>query len=292
MTDMYELIDPVRRDQLEREFGELLKSAAEDEHAVQRFMELNSELIMTPMLLNHGLHLDVVISQLPVSLSLKTDFAYLTKSSIAWRLVMVEIEQPSKSLFTNKDNWVTESAAFKDALAQVYTWQEELERNRSTLMSAIQPLLKPIQMRNNNLDFSYVLVIGRDNEIKSHQERRDRLAALAKKGILVFTYDSVLRSLKRESPKNVLALKGRKYRMKHLHTDPGALLTYLDPTELEIESSQRDQLVAWGYDMDAWDAGEPLVVNNKLPMRALEQRFDEVLEMLGRRGKAGADDSA
>jgi hypothetical protein len=260
-----------------REFRDLLKTAAHDERAVQSYLEANTELLLTPSLLNHGLHFNAVISQFPVNRSLTSDFAYLTKSSVAWRLVLVEIEQPGKTLFTNKRNWTTEATDFKDALAQVRTWQEQLTRDRNVIRTALGPLLQPLTMRENRLDISYVLVIGRDNEIENDQDRRDRIASLGEQGITVLTYDSLLRGVEREPSKNVLAVSGRGFRIKHLHRPPGLLFAFLRPNQLLVETNQRAQLVSWGYDMDAWDNGELLVVNGKRPMKQAVHRLNDLL---------------
>ena len=71
-------------------FSTLLKKTPGDEHAIQECMESDTELIPTPLLLNHGLHFNAVISKLPISASLVCDFAYLTKSTVGWRLVYIE----------------------------------------------------------------------------------------------------------------------------------------------------------------------------------------------------------
>lgn len=79
---------------------ERFRSALEDdslnENDIQRFLEENSELISTPFLLNHHLHFNVLISKFKISDGLISDFAYLTKSSDFWDLVLVEIEDPKK----------------------------------------------------------------------------------------------------------------------------------------------------------------------------------------------------
>jgi hypothetical protein len=77
---------------------ELLKG----EQAAQDFIEAHTELFFPPHLLNHRIHLDLLVSKFRLDTTLVTDFAYLTKSSAEWYIVFVELEDPSKQLFTKK----------------------------------------------------------------------------------------------------------------------------------------------------------------------------------------------
>jgi len=104
-------------------FEELLSSTDISENEIQDFLETHSELIPTPWLLNHALHLEVVISKFPLGTGLVTDFAYLTKSSVAWDLCLVEIEDPKKKIFTTDQKRVVFNSDFTRAKGQVDSWK-------------------------------------------------------------------------------------------------------------------------------------------------------------------------
>ena len=52
-----------------------------NENEIQSFLIDNTDLLPTPLLLNHGLHFDFIFSKLQISDGLISDFAYLTNSS-------------------------------------------------------------------------------------------------------------------------------------------------------------------------------------------------------------------
>ena len=68
-----------------------------DENTMQDFLEMHTPFIPTPFMQNHGLHFNSFISKFPVG-PWFTDFAYLTKSTVEWYLVLMEIESPHKKL--------------------------------------------------------------------------------------------------------------------------------------------------------------------------------------------------
>ena len=52
-----------------------------------------------------------------------------------------------------------------------------------------------------------------------------------------------------------------------MHALPTKIFSYLKPGELRVPPEARKALVAAGYDMDAWDQGELLTVNERWPSR-------------------------
>jgi Domain of unknown function (DUF4263) len=79
-------------------------------------------------MLNHGLHFDVMISKFPLDTSLKSDFAYRTKSTGEWYLTLMELEHPSKAIFTN-NKVPTFSANFNAAIGQIDGWKAFIEQH-------------------------------------------------------------------------------------------------------------------------------------------------------------------
>jgi len=231
-----------------------------NEHQCQQYLERHSELLYLPFMLNHHLHLGAVISKLPLDTSLVTDFAYLTKSSAEWYLVLIELESPSKRLFRHARGRVVPTAYLSDSIAQIQSWQEFLRENSRGLLERIRPLL--LGMAHNPISFKYVLVIGRRNELKASEPARRRLANLNKADVHICTYDSLASAFK-EHPSGrtrplVLRYRGGKYAALH-DPDPvslGYLLDSVGPANVSLTSTQRKRLAEDGYPVDRWLRGE------------------------------------
>ena len=64
-----------------------------DENEVQRYLEVNSNLLpVNNWLLGHRVHCATIISKFRFGNEYISDFAYLTKCSDEWYVVFVEIE--------------------------------------------------------------------------------------------------------------------------------------------------------------------------------------------------------
>jgi len=250
-----------------KEFEKLLAGPRRKENAIQAFLENHTKFIPTPGLLNHGLHLNSVISKLPIGARI-TDFAYLTKSSDEWKLVLVELEDANKKLFVQSSKHVGFTAEMNDAIAQIDVWRDFWKDNRKTVIDSIEPLLVPPAMRRNTISLECVLIIGRSAEKDSNAARRQRVAALrSDKQIHVMTYDSILRYLRNGFGDTcaVISKTGNKFRLRSVERLPSHLFSYLLPEHLEIASDAEAKLRAEGLDMDAWQANQLLTVNEKWP---------------------------
>src|SRR5580704_4346426 len=134
------------------------------EQVTQEFLEQHSEFIPTPNLLNHHLHFQCVVAKFPLGTELKTDYLYITKSSDRWRITLVELELPTKRLFSENLKYAHASAEFNGALDQVRSWKRFVNDNREEIVRRLEPLLQPLNMRANPIEFDYQLIIGRSKE--------------------------------------------------------------------------------------------------------------------------------
>jgi hypothetical protein len=253
-------------------FRTLLTAPDTDENDVQCFMEKHTAFIETPNLLNHRLNLNCVISKFPIG-PWKTDFVYLTKSTIAWRLVMIELEHPRKKLFQAKSQHAAFHSDLNNAIAQIDAWRDRWETHKNEVLNQVEPLLVPSNMRRNPVTPYYVLIIGRDGEFSKNDARKRRLAALMQdKSLQLLTYDTLLRTYEegRGYPKCVLSSTATGFRIKHLDGEPVNLFGYVEPQYLEVSEEHEQKLVNWQFDIPSWRSGEPLVLNNKWTMRAAQ----------------------
>lgn len=252
------------------DFRQLINAPGIDENNVQAFMEGHTEFLITPHLLNHHLHFNAVISKFKIG-PWSTDYSYLTKSSDVWRLVMVEIEHPSKQIFKSSKHGAF-TAEFNDALAQVHAWRDFLSHSWPEVQRKILPLQG--HMAVNDTEFWYVLIIGRDKETAVNASRRRRLAAYLKNDRMqVLTYDSLIRHVESGTAfkKCVYSETATGFSMKNLGGDPSNVFAHLRPHQFAISAEQRAALSAQGYAMDRWAAGDLLVFNSKRPFDGLSR---------------------
>ncbi|CUI57944.1 Shedu immune nuclease family protein [Achromobacter xylosoxidans] len=236
------------------------------EQVVQDFLENHSALIPTPNLLHHGLHFELILSKFPISTELITDYVYITKSSDTWRITLVELESPDKKIFTNNLKGATLSAAFNAALAQVRSWKIFLANDKQELIRRLKPLLQPLGMSGNPIEFNYQLIIGRSAEKNLAADRKKIFReVINESGIEIMTYDQIIARYKtdRRHEKLVARISGSQFWLSHMPFSPNQILAYLGPADLKLTQEQIDHLNADGYEMDKWKGGELLTLNWK-----------------------------
>jgi len=245
-----------------REFLSLLNDPDASEPDVQNYLENNTELISLPWRLNHALHQEAIISKFPLDTSIITDFAYLTKSSGEWYLVLVELEDPKKPIFKSDKQRVILSRDLAAALDQIAEWKTFADRHKDEIVRRISLLRRPLE--NNRVRIKYVLIYGRRKELTG-QERIDRLASLGEGSLKVVTYDSLLSKATPDEwwPKNVLTLTKRSLRFKYLHQLDVGVFAFNSPSEIILTTAQRKTLIAEGYDIPSWEGGKYLTLNHK-----------------------------
>ena len=268
-------------------FMKILTNAAPEgkkkELYVQDYLECHPELIPTPGLLNHHLHFESIISQFPLDSSLITDFAYLTKSTVQWRVFLVELESPDKKIFKASKNQISFRSEFNDALAQIRSWKVFIKENKQTVVNKLTPLLHPLTMRNNTLDFYYVLVYGRSDEYETSIKHKQTLSSLQEdESIYFLSYDSLIRAVENKNgyKKNILKLNKTIYSFKYLHLAPWNMFSMISPNDFTLSKKDQATLESWGYDINAWQKGESLWANGKSPFRSMDEEVDTVISMI------------
>jgi hypothetical protein len=141
-----------------QELNNALGQTGNNESAIQTTLETHPELIPLPFLLNHRHHFNLIFKKFPLPNAQETDFLYLTKSTVEWKIVLVEIESSNKRIFTGGNGTPTFHNEFNRAYDQIISWKAYLESNQEPMKQAILPLLA--DMHQNTISFSYVLIIG------------------------------------------------------------------------------------------------------------------------------------
>src|SRR3546814_17254194 len=105
-----------------------------------------------------------------------TDYAYLSKSTVEWQLVLGELEDSSKRIFKDSSKNDAFTVDFSDAVAQIDVWRDHVSQHLDQVREKLHPLMVPPQMARNKLSVRYVLVIGRSADFEHDEASRLRVA--------------------------------------------------------------------------------------------------------------------
>lgn len=265
------------KDQLIEKYYKMIEDKNNNENQVQEFLENHTAFIPMEFLLNHQLHMNCVISKFKLGNEMITDFAYLTKCSDYWNFVLVELETPKKTIFTNNPNNVYFSAEFNHAYDQITSWKSYIEKNKDYVLKKIDKLKQPLN--DNNVRFKYVLVIGRNEEKDNFEKRRAMFAEKSRDDFRVMTYDSLASQYKCSSHSNdkIIVLspwKDQGFKIKKMPNKEidTSLFAYLMPEFLEVSKEYIDILKKDDYQMDVWKDGKLLNYHNKYDAETLEKK--------------------
>lgn len=189
-----------------------------------------------------------------------TDFANLTKSSIKWLLVLIEIETPHKKIFKkNKGNNRYEfSSDFNSAYDQISNWRKYCKRKKEKVLEQIK---NKKTIRRNNVDIKYVLIIGRGTEYYENQEKKDMIDDKNSEDIKIMSYDSLINNFKCNSShgedlkKIILTPKGDNcFELKyHSNVREPAVFHYMKPEYLKISEKNIKDLKKLEYNLKKWE---------------------------------------
>lgn len=246
-----------------------------NENEIQTFLLENPDLIPTPYLSNHNLHFNFIFSKLAIYEEYKSDFAYLTKSSVEWEMVLMELEASNKSIFNNNKKNIYFSAEFNNAYDQILSWRAYLNDHKQEFKSKLTYLMS--HMANNPMSFKFVLVIGRSDELNTN-ERINMFAQKNKDGIIVMTYDSLIRAYlsNKRRYRNIISKVKNGFELKSYNSEaPTSAFAHLKPGNFFFDSTIKAKLIADGYDLPSWENGNLLSINGKLPISSFTGKVVE-----------------
>ncbi|WP_018240827.1 Shedu anti-phage system protein SduA domain-containing protein [Ensifer sp. BR816] len=208
-----------------QEFIELLSGLDKIERKlreprVQTYLERNVQLICP----EHYIAPRMVISKLRVGADFACDFAYFAPVSGANYLNLVEIKDPTCSLFTIKN---TITSFIRDALDQVRTNLRWASDHRPDIESLRAELAAQFPATESGMAFAKgILYCGRRSEIESHPERRavwQEFVSDAKKHVEIRTFDGLMQentfafaqTINADSEIKCYARRRRRYYLKH-----------------------------------------------------------------------------
>lgn len=169
------------------------------ESAVQRFLERHPALLPGLTDAHNGPLHDVVITKLPFGPDYKTDFAFVTRHSMALQFTFVELETPSKRIF-NKNGTLSQN--FRQAQQQVADWVRWSTEHMNALVDMLAPMFATYNVAEDVKDVRAYLVYGRRDEIEGNRRRKERWQSIGlstDKRIIVMTYDRLRPSFEEEN---------------------------------------------------------------------------------------------
>lgn len=254
------------KEQILQELETALAQEGLNEGAIQTILEKHPELIPTPFLLNHGLHHKLIIKKHPLPNGKETDFLYLSKSTVKWQIILVELESSNKRIFNSRrSKQLNFHGDFNTSYDQIISWKAHIEQNKELMKASLMPLLG--HMHQNNIEYKFVLIIGRNSELDS-QVRKNMFNQKNSQDILVLTYDSLI-NIFQENPlvNKVIASKTTNgYHITNLNNVYTLLLATLECGTLSFDNSIREELLENKYNLTAWESGKLLVFNGKQPL--------------------------
>ena len=230
--------------------------SADSEQAIQTFLEKHTDLLPVWFERGHGLWGEFFISKFQIDTSLISDFTYITADSSGSTIVFVELESPTKRIFTKETRYLPFHADFNAALSQIQTWRDFVCERGREVVTRLKPLLW--NRAKDPVDFKFVLVYGRDSEFGGADRRRKRFYSNNSETLKVLTYDSLARwhTDNPREKKNVLSHAGAGFTFKELHVAPlGIFFHDLDPSWFTLQKRHAERLTLAGYDIASWKNG-------------------------------------
>ncbi len=168
---------------------EELLSQNPSEATVQDFLEHHPTLLHGLWDLHNGPLHDIVVTKLPLGSDYKTDFAFITRTSMALRFTFVELEAPPKRVFNKDDSFTQE---FHQAHQQVVDWVRWASDHMNVLVDMFAPMFETYNATEDRKDVRGYLVYGRRQEVELNRKRKARSQGIdlsSDKKIAVATYD-------------------------------------------------------------------------------------------------------
>lgn len=212
-----------------------------NESHYQSFLENNREYIPLTFMLHHGLHLDLIFTKYPIQESHTTDFMFLTKTSMTWRAVLIEIEAPGSKIFKQGSNEF--HSDFIHAKDQILNWRTRLAAKGAG--DVFKHHLKTLMnhMDDNDIEFKYILIHGRSSELKNHPSRMKKIRLELGEDVQFLTFDSLLNLDMKGNPSFLAKKVNERFHLVDYNSEPfygERLLTSAHPSAFYVTKQVKD----------------------------------------------------
>ncbi len=214
----------------------------EREQVYQAYIERNTRLIPRDFEQNHGISCGIVLRKLSFGADYKSDFFYLSKSTVLWHAVHIEIEKPSSKYFKEGSN--TFHPDFEHAMNQVVDWRAWLIRdNEAAFRSQMSALLIPTHMGRNPIEHKFVVVYGRRSEYDGNPTRRSKIAALQKDDLRIISFDSLSEGLAGKWPVNIGIRRNEHIDILGNELESPEACGWMEPSQFSISNTAQANLL-------------------------------------------------
>jgi len=163
------------------------------EQEYQLFLEKHTKFIPRNFVQNHGVHFDLVLRKLKISSDMVTDFVILSKSSISWNYILIEIEKPQSKFF--KAGTFEPHADFMKGVTQIKSWKSWFNQaeNKSHFEKQLEFIKKPVWAAP--VSIKYVLVTGRRKEYADNKDRISTIHSYEEEDFKIMSFDSLMENV-------------------------------------------------------------------------------------------------
>jgi len=148
---------------------------AKNEQDIQNFLERHPSLLPGLFDYHNGPLHGIVVSKFPFGADYVSDFAFVSRHSMALQFTFLEIEDPKKRIFTKNGLFTKE---FNHARQQIADWKIWVEKNVDTLMNMFSPMFETYNAWNDYKTFRFYLLYGRRDEIELSKKRKERWSGI------------------------------------------------------------------------------------------------------------------
>lgn len=230
-----------------------LLDEGKNEETYQQFLEQHTQLIPTGAFeLNHGVHMSLVFSKMPIGNTYKSDFFLISKSSAEWNLIFIELEKPNSNLFTKEGRYAQDLNA---GIKQINDWKDYFYKAENQLAFREHPVIRKLLSFNpvmfeNPINFKYILVIGRRKTlIDNGQIKYWRALNKESSDTYYMTYDSLYEGCEQENERYICHIEKEYLCIDSEHMIPGdeqlgiTLFAATDCNNIRIKQSLYDEIV-------------------------------------------------
>ena len=217
-------------------------SLKKGEQYYQSLLESNTELIPREFVLNHGVHFSLVLRKLSMAKDYTTDFFYLSKSTVKWNCVLIEIEKPSSRFFTKGKNSFHKD--FMKGLDQIDRWRAlfSLPSNFQHFVdSTISTIRNPL--KQNPCRVKYVLVFGRRSEYENSDLQRRLVLAKESEDFRIITYDSLIEDIENRHRLYLGIRHNESMRILSKDVIDESIFRWCEPSELCVATELKAHLI-------------------------------------------------
>ena len=257
-------------DALARDYMSLLDEGRKEQD-YQSYIEAHTQLVPREFTLNHGIWGQVVLRKLAFGSRYKCDFAFVTKCSLSWRCVFVEIERPDMAFFSGSRNDFHPD--LNHAIQQIGRWRAWFRDNQHVRACEVFGPLLTFPQLIDPVEIRFVLVYGRRSELQASKLRRSLIESQQREDLRIISFDSLAEDLSSKAP---LCLAAMHNEYIDLIADE---LVCIDPFERIPPESLRASRSLLGAAMDEADSaanGEVLSPLMRKHRRRLVQRIGRV----------------